>query len=1172
MHSTPGELIRHHRSRSGLGQRELASLAGISERSLRDIETERVSHPRVSSLRRLATALSLTEAETCELLAFAHPFTQTTNPALFLGILGPLLLLSGNVPVRIGAPMQRDLLGLLALRPGEHVMHEEIIDVLWGDRPPKSCTGLVRAYVSALRRLLQPHQRHRTLITIAASRRAGYRLELEADPLDLLRFEDIARRARDAGRAGDRERTWDLLERAAGCWRGPALAGSRLAQHPVAVALNQRRSDTLLELADIALATGRHHAAVRHLQDIAGDEPLHEALHARLIVALSRAGDQAAALAAFAKIRDRLADELGVRPGHKLETVRLRVLRGQLSAGPQPKPAADTVPAQLPPAARGFAARSRELAVLDGHLDTYGEQPPALTVITVSGTAGVGKTTLAVHWAQRVRDRFPDGQLYVNLRGFGPDEAAMDAGEAVRGFLNALHVPAERIPDGFEAQVGLYRSLAADRRMLILLDNAEHAEQVRPLLPGAPGCLVLVTSRDRLSGLVAAEGAHPLSLDLPTVDEARELVTARLGGERVAADPEAVDVVIERCARLPLALAVVTARAVANPRFPLAALAGELRRAQDGLDPFDGDDPATQVRAVFSWSYRILDGDSARLFRLLALSPGPDIGRRAAAHLAGVPERRVRLLLDDLVRAHLVTEHSPGRYSFHELLRLYAAERNEEEDDPGESADAVRRLFDHYTRTALAAAALLYSQTTFLPRSPPTAGSVSFADHGDALAWLDAEYPNLVAAIGHAARHGPRPAAWMLGDALRPYLARRRHPADLREVAELALPAAEAAGDLAGQAAMHLSVAQARHSLAAGQEATITHLHRAIDLSRRAGLVQYQAAAVCNLGIVHAHVGRHDEARDAFLTSIDLFRQVKASGSEALAFNNLGTLERNLGRLSQAAEYLAQALAIWQGSGSTVGFGTTLGTLAEVYHALGRFDPAMRHAGAAMDVMRDIKDRAGEAGVLVTMSRLHSDAGRDGDAFEAARAALRVSQEAGHRLKEADAFNCLALCHDRLGRHQEAIGDYSRGLALARQAGSLRGEIESRIGLATARANLGDLPGASVHAADAVALSRRCDFRLLTGQALTVLARIRLDQDDHAEAARLAEEAIALHGDTGHRLGQARALAVLGAAAYRTAGLDSALPHWKAALAISADAGARDTADLRARVDRPGGR
>ena len=439
---------------------------------------------------------------------------------------------------------------------------------------------------------------------------------------------------------------------------------------------------------------------------------------------------------------------------------------------------APAVPRQLPSAVAGFTGRAQELAELTRLMDQAAAGPGTVVISAIGGTAGVGKTALALHWAHRVADRFADGQLYANLRGFDPSGVPAAPEETVRGFLNALGVPPERVPPGPEAQAALYRGVLADKRVLIVLDNARDEEQVRPLLAASPGSLVLVTSRNQLAGLAAANGARLLGLDVLARAEAVQLLTARLGGTRAAAEPGAVGEIADRCAGLPLALTVAAARAATRPHFPLAALAPELRGLAGRLDALDSGDPTISVRTVFSWSYRQLAADAARMFRLLGLHPGPDISVPAAASMTGYPLPQARRLLGELARACLITEHVPGRYVFHDLLLAYAASQASDIDTGPERGAATGRLLDHYLHTAAGAAnALNMSGEAIVLDAPgPGVAPEQLTSHRQARAWFAAEHRVLLAAVTLAAESGFDRHAWQLPWAMASYQAPDDYP------------------------------------------------------------------------------------------------------------------------------------------------------------------------------------------------------------------------------------------------------------------------------------------------------------------------------------------------------------------------------------------------------------
>ncbi|BBC32181.1 hypothetical protein SGFS_034750 [Streptomyces graminofaciens] len=616
-------------------------------------------------------------------------------------VLGPLRVCDGGRELDLGFPQQRALLALLLVRAGRPVPAAEIVDVLWSRRPPASAPNVVRRYAGALRRLLEPDLPPRAPGRRLPRRAGGYLLEADPDEVDLLRFRELARQGKRAAATGRPEVALRHFTEALGHWRGPVATGipAAVRGHDEFGAVERELVRTTVMAADAALLCGGGEQVLPGLRRAVDLDPLNESPHARLVMALAATGRQAEALAAFESVRRLLDVELGVAPGAELAAAHTRVLRQEFAP-----PGAVTVrpgasafvvrPAQLPPDLKEFAGRRAELDSLSHITGTAVDSTGAPATVLISGMPGIGKTTLAVHGAHTVADRFPDGQLHVELRGFTPAGAPLEPAEALRGMLGALGVASRELPSGLDALAGLYRSVLSGRRLLVLLDDALDTEQIRPLLPASPGCLTLVTSRHSLPGLIAS-GARPLRLGLPSAADARAVLALRTGPERLAAEPEAAEEIVARCGRLPLALAVVAARAVGRPGFPLAAVAAELRESRGSLDAFAGPEGTADARTAFDCSYRCLPPESARLFRLLPLHLGPDLTPEAAGALAGLPVRRARLILDGLADAHLVTEHAPGRYAPHDLLRVYAAELGDAHDSPAERRAARERVREH---------------------------------------------------------------------------------------------------------------------------------------------------------------------------------------------------------------------------------------------------------------------------------------------------------------------------------------------------------------------------------------------------------------------------------------------------------------------------------------------
>ncbi len=899
-------------------------------------------------------------------------------------VLGPVRLWRGDVELNSGPPQQRALLALLLAYAGRPVSLDEMIDVLWGQDPPSSSVNVVHRYVGNLRRLLEPGLPPRAEGGWLLRGAGGYRLKADAGTLDLLRFRHLAEQARSAAPS----EAVELYAQALAVWQGEAAAGipAEVRSRPVFAALEQERITVALEAADVALEYGGMVGLLPALRAAATRHPLDERLQARLVLGLAATGRQAEALDTWQAVRDELAEELGIEPGHELRAAQQRVLTeaadGLAPASAQEAEEADEPdeagevgavvrPAQLPADLAVFAGRRADLVKALALID--GDALRTVVISAIGGMAGVGKTTLAVHWAHRVAHRFPDGQLYVNLRGFDRLGAAMDPAEALRSFLEALGVPPHRIPVAMDVRVGLYRSLLARRRVLILLDNARDAEQVRPLLPSSPGCLVLVTSRDRLPGLLATEGALPMTLDLFPAEEARESLARRLGEERVAREPRAVAEIVERCGGLPLALAVVAARAAANPAFPLAAIAAELRERPATLDAFADGDPAVDVRAVFSWSYRSLSTEAARLFRLLALHPGPDVSAGAAAALAGEPVRRA---LNELTRASLLTEHAPGRYIAHDLLRAYATELVEESEDNRDAA--VRRLLDHYTQQAHGACRKF---APFWVRPELGRPVPEFDDDRQALAWFTAEHPVLMSVVELAAQGGHDTHSWQLAWALERFLDQQGHWRDCATVQRHGLAAAERLGNRAAQAHLHRALARASARLG-DYHVAWPGIRRSLELHEELGDLAGLATAHRSHAWLLDQVGRYEESIQQAERALALYAATGNPAGEASMLHALAWTHIRLDQDCRAATYFQDALIKLNGLSNRYGDAGVLDGLGYALHRMGDYDRAIVYYRHALSLYRDVGDRYNEIGTLRHLGDSHRAAG-DHDAARA---------------------------------------------------------------------------------------------------------------------------------------------------------------------------------------------
>jgi DNA-binding SARP family transcriptional activator len=858
-------------------------------------------------------------------------------------VLGAVAAEAGGLPVDLGPARQRAVLAVLLVNANLPVPADVLLNRVWGDRLPQRARNTLSGYLSRLRQVLAADPE----VTLSRYS-SGYQLTVDPADVDLHLFRRLARTGRERG-------DYDRLADALALLRGEPFGGFDTPWFAaVRSELAAEHLAARLDFHDLALLRGRHAEALPSIAALHEEQPTDERAAGHLMLALYRCGRQADALLAYRRIRRTLAEEIGTDPGAPLQHLHRQILAGgpELDAPESARAtgSAAAVPRQLPAPPRLFTGRATELAALDAGLADAGHTVP-VTVLT--GTAGVGKTALAVHWAHRVASRFPDGQLFLNLRGFDPLDRPVAAAEAVRSALDALGVPPAALPPTPDRQTGLYRSLLADRRVLVVLDNVRSADQVRPLLPGSPGCLVLVTSRDQLPGLVAADHAQLVPLELFGPAEARELLGARLGPARVAAEPQAVAELIVRCAGLPLALAVTAAHAATRPQLRLAVLSAELTAAaaEAPLTPFTGNDPAIDLRSVFACSYHLLTRSAARLFRLLSEYPGADVSGPAAASLAAGP---VRAELAELTRAHLLEETKPDRFAMHDLLRAFAAELSA----GTEPAEARARIIDHYLHSAHAAAMTLEPHRDPVTMPPVLDGVVPERPDA-AAAWFIAERPTLIATVGHAAHAGLDAHVWGLAWSMTDAFNRQARWHDLAACFTHAVHAAERLGDPAQEGYARRILGRALTRLDRPGEA-LDHLSRAVAIFERLGDPVGQAHSHIMTSVVYEHLDRWEDALRHDRRALALFRAGGHRVGEARALNNIGWRLIRMDDCRQAIDHCEQAYEICRQIGDRYDEANVADSLGLAHHRMGRPDRAITFYGRAIDLYRQTGHRPGE--------------------------------------------------------------------------------------------------------------------------------------------------------------------------------------------------------------------
>ncbi len=943
-------------------------------------------------------------------------------------LFGPVEVRVAGRLLDLGPPQRRLLMSVFAVHAGRPLPVEALIDRLWGDDPPAGARRAVHAHVARIRRALERSVGPGDGPTTLDRRSGGYVLDVQPDRIDVHRFRRLLESSRQPG-AMDRDRR-RVLREALALWRGDPLSG--LAGDWAArtrEGWRQDRLEAVLRWAAAELSGGDPVSTIGPLTDLAGEYPLVEPVTAALMRTLHAAGRTAEALDRYVAVRLRLVNELGVEPGAELRATQRAILAGapaepagapvEVAAGspveaapsapagqadtastPQLEPAGElanaapggayTVPAQLPLDVPGFTCRDDDLAQLDRLLDGARAESTAVTVAVLSGMAGVGKSSLAVHWAHRVRQHFPDGQLYVDLRGWDPSGPPAAPPEVIRDLLDALNVPSARIPGSRNAQVSLYRSVLADRRILLLLDNASDASQVRPLLPGSPGPFVVVTSRSDLAGLVATEGARPVPVDpLPAAD-ARRLLAGRIGTVQAAAEPAAVEDLLRHCAGLPLALVLVAARAATRARGSLRELAAELGQAGQGLAAFDVGDPLTNLRAVFEQSYRILRPDAAALFRLLGSLPRAEHGVGALASAAALPVDRTRALLIELTGAHLVDARRPDHYSLHDLLRGYSAELAGEHDADWRRA-GLHRMLDHYLHVAHGADRALDPHRDPIPIGPVPAGvqSVEFATGDAALAWFSAEWRVVVAVVAAAGELGFDEHVWQLARAVAVYLDRTGRWMEQLAAYEAGLAATQRLGDRPQQGRLH----------------------------------RY-------LGGAYLRLGRTEDGLAQLRTALELNRELGNRAGEAHTHQSLGWALRGTD-LAGALRHVDQAYRLYQEIDDVYGQAGMLNDISWYQAQRGNLQEALRPARTAIRLFRQLGAVKDEADAWDTLGYVQLHLGYHRAAVHCLQRALRGHRAAAERDGELAALDHLGDAHDAAGEQLAAAGAWQAAAAIA---------------------------------------------------------------------------------------------------------------------------------------------
>ncbi|MDR6974761.1 DNA-binding SARP family transcriptional activator [Streptomyces sp. 3330] len=960
-----------------------------------------------------------------------RPGSPEEPATLRFDVLGPVRARRGDEPLATGSPQQRALLAALLLREGRTATAAELIDALWGEESPSQALAAVRTYASRLRKVLDPG--------VLVSESGGYAVRgLAEGALDLAVAQDWAAEAEKARSAGDLSHAREVLNRTLGLWDGEALAG---VPGPYAeaqrVRLEEWRLGLLESRLDMDLEQGCHAEAVSELTALTAAYPLRERLRELLMLALYRSGRQAEALAVYADTRRLLAEELGVDPRAGLRQLQHRILQADPELAEPSAPVAEPAvvrvrPAQLPATVPDFTGRSAFVRELSEVLARAGDGADGggrvMAVSALAGIGGVGKTTLAVHVAHRARPAFPDGQLYVDLQGAGPRSAEPET--VLGSFLRALGTADSAIPDSLEERAALYRSVLDGRRVLVLLDNAKDAAQIRPLLPGTEGCAALVTSRVRMVDLA---GAHLVDLDVMSPEEALALFTRIVGEERVAAERKAALDVVAACGFLPLAIRIAASRLAARRTWTVSVLAAKLADERRRLDELQAGDLA--VKATFELGYGALEPAQARAFRLLGLADGPDTSLAAAAAVLDLPVEDTEDLLESLVDTSLLESAAPGRYRFHDLVRLYARACADRDEPPGERDAALSRLLDFYLATAAGVYAIERpGDRTVVHLEPTSYRGLSFDERTQALDWLFAEAQCLLAcARQQQSGSGLRRAVDLLWAAKD--LAESGANAKQYEWAASALrDAAQEAADVRAESRARTALSNVH--LAAGRYSEADEeARRAIELATAAHDATPVSWAATDRGIIALGQGRYEEAEEFLTTARDGYRADGNRPGEANALCNLSRLYERMNRPADAVTLAQQGVDIYQQLGLTLRLANGRYALGVALISAGRLSEGLVQLSDALEMFGSNRQRLWEGTTHFRIAQLHLADRRPAQAAQHAEQALAIGFIGGDLIR-GSVLNALGRSLRALGQSDRARACWQEALALLERSGA----------------------------------------------------------------------------------------------------------------------------------------